>query len=234
MKLEGSSVKKLPVAAAVMAVVAALSGPAMAYQAGDVIVRAGAATVDPDVDSGALKANGVSATPANPTTVDVDANTQFGLSMTYMLDDKFGIELLAATPFQHTIKTKGELASLGKLADVKHLPPTLTLQYYPMDSSSAFQPYVGLGLNYTTFFDEEFKGSNKTAFRGLELKDSWGLAAQLGADYRINDNWSVNAAVWYVYIDTEATFKNTAGDTKYKVDVELDPMVYMVGVAYKF
>ncbi|GAA4651949.1 outer membrane beta-barrel protein [Kistimonas scapharcae] len=234
MKLEGSSVKKLPVAAAVMAVVAALSGPAMAYQAGDVIVRAGAATVDPDVDSGKLKANGAVVNPADPTTVDVDSDTQLGLSMTYMLDDKFGIELLAATPFQHTIKTKGGLASLGKLADVKHLPPTLTLQYYPMDSSSAFQPYVGLGLNYTTFFDEEFKGSNKTAFRGLELKDSWGLAAQLGADYRIDDNWSVNAAVWYVDIDTEAKFKSADGTTKYKVDVELDPMVYMVGVAYKF
>jgi len=65
------------------------------------------------------------------------------------------------------------------------------------------------------------------------LKDSWGLAAQLGADYRIDDNWSVNAAVWYVDIDTEAKFKDTAGN-KYKVDVELDPMVYMVGIAYKF
>ena len=231
MKLEGSSVKKLPVAAAVMAVVAALSGPAMAYQAGDVIVRAGAATVDPDVDSGNLKRNGATLSPA--TTVDVDSDTQLGISMTYMLDDKFGIELLAATPFQHTIRTKGGLASLGKLADVKHLPPTLTLQYYPMDSSSAFQPYVGLGLNYTTFFDEEFKGSNKATFRSLELKDSWGLAAQLGADYRIDDNWSVNAAVWYVDIDTEAKFKDTSGN-KYKVDVELDPMVYMIGVAYKF
>ncbi|WP_246506466.1 OmpW/AlkL family protein [Kistimonas asteriae] len=235
MKLEGSSVKKLPVAAAVMAVVAALSGPVMAYQAGDVIVRAGAATVDPDVDSGALKVNGVAnITNGATTTVDVDSDTQLGLSMTYMLDDKFGIELLAATPFQHTIKTKGGLGpALGKLADVKHLPPTLTLQYYPMESSSAFQPYVGLGLNYTTFFDEEFKSQHKATYSGLELKDSWGLAAQLGADYRIDDNWSVNAAVWYVDIDTEAKFKDTAGN-KYKVDVELDPMVYMVGIAYKF
>ncbi len=227
MKLEGSSVKKLPVAAAVMAVVAALSGPAMAYQAGDVIVRAGAATVNPDVDSGNLKSNGTD----TGITVDVDSNTQLGLSMSYMLDDKWGIELLAATPFSHTIKATG---GIGKLADVKHLPPTLTLQYYPLDNSSAFQPYVGLGLNYTTFFDEEFKSNYKSTYRGLELKDSWGLAAQLGADYRINDNWSVNAAVWYVDIDTEAEFTQRSNGAKLKVDVELDPMVYMVGVAYKF
>ncbi|CAM3452334.1 OmpW/AlkL family protein [Parendozoicomonas haliclonae] len=219
-----------------VAVSAALtfSGTVAAYDAGDLIIRTGAATVAPDVDSGNLKANGAVVNPANPTTVDVDSNTQLGLSFTYMLDSNWGVELLAATPFSHTIKTKGGLASLGKLADVKHLPPTLTLQYYPMASGDAFQPYVGAGINYTTFFSEDFKSNHKGSFKSLNLDDSWGLALQAGFDYALTDNLGVNAAVWWIDIDTEATFKSPDGATKYKVDVELDPMVYMVGLNYKF
>ncbi|MCL6269567.1 outer membrane beta-barrel protein [Sansalvadorimonas sp. 2012CJ34-2] len=209
-----------------------LSAGAQAYQAGDMVMRAGFATVSPNTDSGKLKADGAAVTPA--TTVDVDSNTQLGLTFTYMLTDHVGLELLAATPFKHTIKVKGGLASLGKLADVEHLPPTLSVQYFPMDSSSVLQPYVGAGLNYTTFFDESFKGDNKTKFRSLELEDSWGIAFQAGVDYMLTDNLGLNAAVWWIDIDTEATFKSADGATKYKVDVELDPWVYMVGMNYKF
>lgn len=225
--------KKQFVAAAVMSAIVALSGPVMAYQAGDVIVRGGIATVAPDIDSGALTMNGASASTPK-TTVDLESDTQIGLSVTYMVHDQIGVELLAATPFKHTIKVKGGLANLDKLADVEHLPPTLTVQYYPMESSSVFQPYVGVGLNHTIFFNEELKGTNKTTFNGIKLQKSWGLAAQLGADYRINEAWSVNAAAWYVDIETKASFKDAAGTSKYKVDVDVDPIVYMVGVAYHY
>ena len=232
--------KKLPVAAAaLMTVVAALSGPATAYQTGDMIVRAGAAMVDPHVDSGHLKQNGNKLTPKK--TVDVDSNTQFGLTATYMLGDNIGLELLVASPFRHEIKVKDDATTnslTGKLGHTRQLPPTLTLQYYPMDDGSEFQPYVGLGVNYTKFFKEELtstrKASRTGSYANLELKDSWGVAVQLGADFRIDDNWSINAAAWYVGIDTTATFKEPGTTNKYKVDVDLDPMVYMVGVAYKF
>lgn len=229
MKLSG-------IAAAVSAALVLTAGGVQAYEGGDVILRAGAATVAPDVDSGKLKANSATVVGAGgtTTTVDVDSNTQLGLSFTYMLDSNWGIELLVATPFSHTIKTKGGLSSLGKLADVKHLPPTLTVQYYPMASDSAFQPYVGAGLNYTTFFDESFKSEHKSSFRNLELDDSFGLAVQAGFDYALTENLGVNAAVWWIDIDTEATFKSADGATKYKVDAELDPLVYMVGLNYKF
>ncbi len=151
-----------------------------------------------------------------------------------MMTDQIGIELLAATPFSHTIKTKGGLASaLGKLADVKHLPPTLSVQYFPMENSSEWQPYVGAGLNYTVFFDESFKSQHKNTYRSLELDSSFGIALQAGVDYALTENIGLNAAVWWIDIDTEATFKDNAGN-KYKVDVELDPWVYMVGLNYKF
>ncbi|KEQ18230.1 OmpW/AlkL family protein [Endozoicomonas numazuensis] len=215
---------------AIAAAVAVSATSAQAYEAGDFIFRGGIASVQTDVDSGGLKTNGVEDKNA---TVDVDNDTQLGLSFTYMLSDKFGVELLAATPFQHTLTGKGNLAALGDIAEVKHLPPTVSLQYYPMDKNSKFQPYLGLGLNYTVFFSEDFKGAAGDSFRDLELDSSMGLSGQLGFDYRLNENWAINAAVWYMDINTTAKFKDSDGN-RYKLDAELDPLVYMAGVSYKF
>ena len=215
---------------AVAAAVAFSTASAQAYEAGDFIFRGGVASVQPDVDSGGLKTNGVEDKNA---TADVNNDTQLGLSFTYMLSDKFGVELLAATPFKHTLNGKGDLASLGDFAEVKQLPPTVSLQYYPMDKNAKFQPYLGLGLNYTVFFSEDFKGSASDTFRDLELDSSLGLSGQLGFDYRLNGNWAINAAFWYMDINTTAKFKNTAGN-RYKLDAELDPLVYMAGVSYRF
>ncbi|MGF6691274.1 outer membrane protein [Metapseudomonas resinovorans] len=222
--------RKLLLTASLLAL--AIASPlAQAHKAGDVIIRAGAATVDPNEDSSALSIAGGT---VGGTKATLDSDTQLGLTGTYMLTDHVGLELLAATPFQHEVGLKGLGALDGKLADIKQLPPTLSLQYYPMAPGSAFQPYVGAGINYTLFFDESLTGQRKgQGFSNLDLDDSWGLAAQVGMDYMLTDNILLNAAVWYIDIDTQAT-TDLAGVGKVKVDVDVDPWVYMVGVGYKF
>ena len=226
--------KRLPLYIAIAATTATLfSGAASAWEKGDFILRAGAATVDPSEDSGELKLNGAG---GSGTTAGVDSNTQLGITFTYMVDQHWGVGLLAATPFEHTLAVKGALSSLGDLAEVKHLPPTLTLQYFPLDPTSKFQPFIGAGINYTTFFEEDLKGANEGNFSDLELDDSWGLAAEAGFDYQLTDNLSVGAQVWYLDIDTEASFEGEGllPGTKFDIDVDIDPWVYMVGLGYKF
>ncbi|WP_193075524.1 OmpW family outer membrane protein [Pseudomonas sp. FME51] len=204
---------------------------AQAHQAGDIIVRAGAITVDPREDSSGIKHNTLGNLGGKAT---LDSDTQLGLNFAYMLTDQVGIELLAATPFSHDVGLKGLGGGLdGKLGDIKHLPPTLSVVYYPLNNQSAFQPYVGAGINYTTFFDEGLSGERKQqGFSGLELDDSWGLALQVGADYMLDDRWMVNAQVRYIDIDT--TGKTSLAGERVKVDVDVDPFVYMVGLGYKF
>ena len=198
---------------------------AQAHEAGDIILRAGVATVAPQEDSSTVSTTATG--PIAGTAATLDNDSQLGLTATYMVTNNVGVELLAATPFQHNIGVKGVAADF---AETKHLPPTLSLQYFPMDAGSKFQPYVGVGLNYTTFFQEE---THVAGFSSLELDDSFGLALQAGFDYMLTDNILLNAAVWKIDIDTTATAQHTTLG-KVKVDVDVDPYAYMVGVGYKF
>ena len=209
---------------------------AQAYQAGDIIVRAGAISVDPQESSSDIWV-GALGTDVAGTKATLDSDTQLGLNFAYMLTNNIGIELLAATPFSHNVGVKGMpggFAGLnGNLGELKHLPPTLSVVYYPLDSSSAFQPYVGAGINYTWFFDTKLSSEAEgKGFSGLDMKDSWGLAAQVGMDYMLTDNIMLNAQVRYIDIETTGT--TNFGGSKVKVDVDVDPFVYMVGLGYKF
>jgi outer membrane protein len=215
----------------------AIAAPlAHAHQAGDIIVRAGAITVDPQESSSDIWV-GALGTDVAGTKATLDSDTQLGLNFAYMLTNNIGIELLAATPFSHNVGVKGMpggFAGLnGNLGELKHLPPTLSVLYYPLDASSAFQPYVGAGINYTWFFDTKLSSEAEgKGFSGLDMKDSWGLAAQVGMDYMLTDNIMLNAQVRYIDIETTGT--TNFGGSKVKVDVDVDPLVYMVGLGYKF
>jgi outer membrane protein len=209
----------------------ALAAPlAQAHKAGDIIVRAGAVTVDPHESSSDIWV-GALGTDVAGTKATLDSNTQLGLNFAYMITDNIGIELLAATPFSHDVGVKGmpgPYAGLnGKLGELKHLPPTLSVVYYPLDASSAFQPYVGAGLNYTWFFDTKLSSAAEDkGFSGFDLDDSWGLAGLVGLDYMLTDNLLLNAQVRYVDIDTKGT--TSFGGREVEVDVDVDPFVYMV------
>lgn len=211
-----------------LAVAAALAGGAAmthAYEAGDWILRVGATTVAPDADSDVVPGLGV--------TVDVDDDTQLGIIPVYMVDPNWGIELLAATPFKHDIDVNEAPIDAGS---TKHLPPTLTVQWYPRGHKSGWQPYLGLGVNYTYFFDED-AASDLEGVVGkadLDLDDSFGLSASAGVDIPFGENWMFNAGIWYIDIDTTATVKLREAGAKVKFDVDIDPWVYNIGIAYKF
>ena len=235
-----SSHKILLSAAALSLLTAA---PVMAHEKGDILVRAGLVTVMPTGDSGAVSGlpDGV-----NNARVEVENNSQLSLVGVYMLRDRIGLEVLAATPFKHDIVGKGDLEGVD-VGETRHLPPTVSLQYYFGERDARFKPYVGLGLNYTLFFSEKVDGDLLNTLNtlptiaglggvhsaDLELDGSVGLAAQAGVDVKLRDRWYLNAALWYIDIDTEAELKTDLG-TSHNVDVEVDPWVVNVALAYKF
>lgn len=238
-----NTLKKISVLTAIVGLSLGMTSVVMAHEKGDILVRAGVVTVVPSGDSSTVSGlpDGV-----NDARVDVENDSQLSLTGVYMLYDRIGLELLAATPFTHDIVGEGDIAGVN-VGETSHLPPTLSLQYYFGGKESRFQPYVGLGLNYTMFFSEEVDGNlietlnTLPTIAGLggvksvdmELDDSIGLAAQAGMDVQVKDNWYLNAAVWYIDINTTATLKTDLGTT-HEVDVDIDPWVFNVAVAYKF
>lgn len=214
---------------------AALAAPlAQAHQAGDIIVRAGAVTVQTGESSSSVKLDRpASADLGGKATLGND--TQLGLNFAYMVTDNVGIELLAATPFTHDVHIKNTAVGSTKLGSLQHLPPTLSVVYYPLDAKSAFQPYVGAGLNYTWFMDGDTSSEAEAGgFRNLQATNSWGWAAQIGADYMLTDKLMINGQIRYIDIDTQAYVDNVALGVRAKVDVDVKPWVYMVGLGYKF
>ncbi|MCS6158209.1 outer membrane protein OmpW [Shewanella baltica] len=197
---------------------AGFSASVSAHQAGDIIVRAGAIVVAPNESSDDVAGKGE---------FQISNDTQLGLNFGYMLTDNFGVELLAATPFSHDVSLGGT-----KIAETKQLPPTLVAQYYFGNSQSVVRPYIGVGVNYTNFYDNEFTNDLGGALTDLSMATSWGLAAQAGIDYQVSKNWLVNASVWYAQISSDVKFK-LSGDTVV-IGTDIDPWVYMVSVGYTF
>ena len=108
--------------------------------------------------------------------------------------------------------------------------------------NSNFDPFVGVGLNYTKFFDSSAAGQLKDTLQALKvatasddvdlkLKDSWGLALQAGVNYKLDQNWGLHLMVSKMDIDTVGEVRLN-GTTIQSVDVQIDPLVVMVGVRW--
>lgn len=201
-----------------------LAAPASAHEAGDWLVRVGASVVDPKNDNGNLD---LTALEGGPEQITVDDKTGVTFNFTYMYTKNVGVEVLAALPFEHDISVD----TLGEVGSVKHLPPTISLQYHFLPDS-VFQPYAGIGVNYTRFFSESETGALTDLGVTLDVdSSSFGLAAQVGFDYMITDQWFLNFDLRYIDIDVDAKIKEVPAING---EVNIDPVVYGIHLGYRF
>jgi outer membrane protein len=181
---------------------------AQAREAGDWIVRGGIHNIDPKSD--------------NSDIVDVDDAYGISLSGTYMFSPAWGVEILASLPFEHDIGLKDGT----KVGETRHLPPTVSIQYhFPL--SETIHPFVGAGVNYTLFFDEKTTGPLEGS--KLTLDDSIGLAFQLGMDFDVGRNVTLNLDARYIDIETDAELDGAKIAT-----VEIDPLAYGLTLGWRF
>lgn len=238
-----STFKKLAIATA-LSTTAAM--PTFAYEKGDFIVRSGYSSIVPNEKSEALSLDGIGDVGnllGTTTRLTTDNSSQPTMTFTYMLSDNWGVETLIAPPPEHNIYAEGlEPLGISKLGTYKHLPATLTLQYY-IPTGTRFQPYLGLGVNYTYFFGEETVDSLDSNLYAsdteLSIDSAFGWVAQVGMDYRINKKWMISASAMYIDLETDAALKISdsallGGDATLKTSAELNPMVYFLTVGYRF
>lgn len=151
------------------------------------------------------------------------------LDITYYFTKNIAAELiLGVTP--HDVNGAGAIAPLGQVAKVWLLPPTLTLQYHFTDFG-AFKPYVGAGVNYTVFFNQDVKNP---AFQSIDVHDAWGFALQAGFDWMIDRHWGFNVDVKKLFLQPSFSLVTAGGAATLTGGADLDPWIFGTGITYRF
>ena len=204
---------------------------AHAQSAGTWMARVGAIGLYPQVSSGDLS------TPAFPNTqTDVSSDWTLGGGITYMITDNWSVDVPLALPFTHTLTGAGAIAGVGTIGTTKALPLTVWGQYRFGDAKAAFRPYLGAGLTYAYFYDENATNtlnalsggtpSNPTTF---SIESKFALGVQAGATYAFNERWFLDGMVGYTWLKNTTTL--STGQTQ---PMTLNPVSVAISVGYKF
>jgi outer membrane protein len=191
------------------------AGGACAQQAeGNWLVRVRAVDIIPDKSSDAGVTVQDAVTLNNVVAPEVD--------ISYFFTKNIAAELILTYPQQHDVNLSG-----AKIGTVKHLPPTLTLQYHFLPDAQ-FRPYVGAGFNFTKFSDVNL---NVAGVGPLFLdSSSTGGALQAGMDIKLSGNMYLNFDIKKVWIGTDV---KTAGGVKV-THLNLNPWLPGVGLGWRF
>ena len=147
------------------------------------------------------------------------------LDFSWFFNKNIAVEAIAAIS-PHDAKAKHTTLGSVDLGSVWLLPPTVLLQYHhPFDNG--FKPYVGAGINYTFFLNEDAPGGTVT---NIEYDNSVGWALQFGADYMLTDHWLLNVDVKKLFLSTKANINSGA----IHANIDIDPWIVGIGFGYRF
>ncbi|MEI9402060.1 OmpW family protein [Mesorhizobium sp. Cs1330R2N1] len=147
------------------------------------------------------------------------------LDVTYYFSDNLAAELILGTTHAN-IYGEGTIGGLAKIGKTWVLPPTLTLQYHFTDSG-AFKPYIGAGVNYSIFYNQDTGSAD-----ALHVKNAFGGAVQVGFDYALDQHWGVNFDVKKLFL--EPKFDAVVGGANVTGKAKLNPWLIGTGVSYRF
>lgn len=147
------------------------------------------------------------------------------IDFSYFFTPNLAVEVICCAS-KHAIKGRGAIDGL-RIGDTWVIPATVTAQYH-FTNFGAFKPYVGAGVNYSIYFNED----GGPGISRLKLKNSVGVAAQVGFDYMIDEHWGLNVDVKKIYM--EPKIRLNAGGADVRGRAKINPWVVGAGVTYRF
>jgi outer membrane protein len=224
-----------------------------ALVAGAALIFSAAAALADDVPSNAIRlglysvfyhtnADDLSG-PYVPPGVNLKAENLETLYGSYLrrLSSHFDLELAVGYPPLSKVKGVGP-ATLGsvpyngqEISSARWLSPTLLFEYRFLSETSAWQPYIGAGVNYTQFYDRDSTAAGDAASGGptkLSLRSSVGPAATAGFVYKFSPNWSFDASYSIARVDTHLT-ADTGGVIR-TTDIRFGPQALVLAIGYSF
>ena len=149
--------------------------------------------------------------------VEVNDKTFPEIDFAYNFTKNVSAELVLTYPQRHDVKLQG-----SKIGTIKHLPPTLMLQYQFAPGQSV-NPYIGAGVNYTRFMSASLPTGVTTD------SSSTGFALQAGADIEIAKNLYLNLDLKRVQIKADVKVNGAKLTT-----LDVDPTLVSVGIGWRF
>jgi outer membrane protein len=164
----------------------------------------------------------------NPIGGDVQITNAYvpEVDLSYFITDNIAIEAIAAIT-KHDVKAKSTSLGDVDLGSVWLLPPTILLQYHVLPKER-ISPYVGAGVNYSFFFNDDTPDDGPV--KSIHYSDSFGWALQAGVDIALSDDIYLNVDVKHLWLNNKVSINN--GAIKAKVDV--DPWIVGAGLGFKF
>ncbi|MGF1463002.1 MAG: OmpW family protein [Maricaulaceae bacterium] len=162
-------------------------------------------------------------------TLDVDNNFTPELDFTFFFTKNLAAELILATTDHQVIAFDTAVGDVD-VGEVTLLPPTLTLQYH-FFADSKFKPYIGAGVNFTLFFDDDV-APGQTVVDSFEFDESVGFVAQIGFDYFLTDNLLFNVDLKRVALDSDLELTTPLGQLEF--DAGIDPFIAGLGFGWRF
>ncbi|WP_453934369.1 OmpW/AlkL family protein [Acidovorax temperans] len=192
---------------AVAVLCALTSGAVFAQQAeGPWLVRARAV----NLDSANKDSTGLGLSVNDKVIPEVDVS--------YFFTPNVAAELVLTVPQKHDLSSS---VLGGKIGTLKHLPPSLLVQYH--FNAAGFKPYVGAGINYTRFSSVKLPA-------GVDIdRNSFGAALQVGVDIPLQKNLYLNLDVKKVFIKTDVSLAGAKIGT-----LKVDPVLVGVGLGWRF
>lgn len=174
--------------------------------------------------------------------------TTLGLGLVHELPGPWSVELaLGVPPTLHTtVKGSGwnavGLPAGTEISKVDVATPTLFLNYHPLDKTGLWDPFVGLGINYTHFQDSNTSSALNSHLgnTSLSLDDSWGPAAHVGLIVHFTPRWSLVGAVTVAQVRSNLTSTSYSPinpsviTSQASTRIDFHPVVYTLAVGYSF
>ncbi|MCL4790446.1 MAG: hypothetical protein KJ040_00150 [Gammaproteobacteria bacterium] len=190
--------------------------------------RAGVYFANPDLGGGSI--------PVIPgASTELSNDQKPGLAVTWFVGDQLAVEVFISPPFEFELEGAGSLQGVGAVGRLKSLTPLVLTQWYFAGEDAFIRPYIGVGVAYTIFYDEQTTATldeligTKAEF---DFENKLSLVTQFGVDIPFADRWFANVMMAYLEPDTEAHM--SIGPASLSSDVTISAWVTAVGVGYRF
>ena len=172
--------------------------------------------------------------PAPGAAATVDDQGIFMGDVGFDITDHWTARAAIGAPVALPVLAGGTLQGLsppltGTLGEIEIAPIVISLLYAPRQFGG-FKPYLGAGAAYTYILDTKAGDVAQ-----LEASSGWGAVLQAGCNFAITPQLSAFADARKIYFATTASGVVPAlGGVPVEAAVTLDPLLFNVGVGYRF